>query len=86
MPPKPRPDLKYAYVCGFGFGVIWPASWLITSIGENWELNNSRTPNDEPVNVKVAWHVVHNSDGLGNIATSQIENAVEQLNYYYKSF
>ena len=49
----------------------------------NWELNNSRTPNDEPVNVKVAWHVVHNSDGLGNIATSQIENAVEQLNYYY---
>ena len=28
--------------------------------------DNQRTPDDDPVNVLVAWHVIHASSGLGN--------------------
>ena len=45
--------------------------------------NNQRTPDDDPVNVLVAWHVIHASSGLGNIPDSQIEAAVEILNIHY---
>ena len=45
--------------------------------------NNQRTPDDDPVNVLVAWHVIHASSGLGNIPDSQIEAAVEVLNFQY---
>ena len=30
----------------------------------NWEMSNHRTPSDEPVNVLVAWHVIHDSNNL----------------------
>ena len=49
----------------------------------NWEMSNHRTPSDEPVNVLVAWHVIHDSNNLGNISNEQIEDAIDQLNYYY---
>ncbi len=45
--------------------------------------NNQRTPDDDPVNVLVAWHVIHSSSGLGNIPDSQIQDAVDILNYQY---
>ena len=44
---------------------------------------NSRTPDDDPVNVKVAWHVVHSSQGQGNISDEQIESAIDLLNDRY---
>ena len=43
--------------------------------------NNQRTPDDDPANVLVAWHVIHASSGLGNIPDSQIEDAVAILNF-----
>ena len=45
--------------------------------------NNQRTPDDDPVNVLVAWHVIHSSSGLGNIPDSQIQDAVDILNFQY---
>ena len=49
----------------------------------NWEMSNLRTPSDEPVNVLVAWHVIHDSNNLGNISNEQIDDAIDQLNYFY---
>ena len=46
---------------------------------ENWITQNQRTPDDDPVNILVAWHVIHSSSGLGNIPDSQIEDAVAIL-------
>ena len=45
--------------------------------------SNSRTPDDDPVNIKVAWHVVHSSQGQGNISDEQIESAIDILNERY---
>ena len=45
--------------------------------------NGQRTPDDDPVNVLVAWHVIHASSGLGNIPDNQIEMAIEILNMRY---
>ena len=45
--------------------------------------NNQRTPDDDPVNVLVAWHVIHSSSGKGNIPDSQIQAAVDILNDQY---
>ena len=44
---------------------------------------NSRTPDDDPVNIKVAWHVITSSTGEGNLTDSQIQSAVEDLNQQY---
>ena len=44
---------------------------------------NNRTPDDDPVHILVAWHVISSSTGLGNIPDSQIEDAVEILNLRY---
>ena len=45
--------------------------------------NNQRTPDDDPVNVLVAWHVIHSSSGQGNIPDIQIQAAVDILNAQY---
>ena len=45
--------------------------------------NNQRTPDDDPVNVLVAWHVIHSSSGQGNIPDIQIQAAVDILNTQY---
>ena len=50
---------------------------------EYWKSENPRTQDDEPVNILVAWHVIHASSGLGNIPDSQIEDAVAILNSQY---
>jgi len=44
---------------------------------------NSRTPDDDPVNVKVAWHVISSSAGQGDLTDSQIQSAVDVLNLRY---
>jgi hypothetical protein len=44
---------------------------------------NNRTPDDDPVHILVAWHVISSSTGLGSIPDSQIEDAVEILNLRY---
>ena len=44
---------------------------------------NSRTPDDDPVNIKVAWHVITSSTGEGNLTDSQIQSAVNNLNQQY---
>ena len=44
---------------------------------------NSRTPDDDPVNIKVAWHVITSSTGEGNLTDSQIQSAVDDLNIQY---
>ena len=44
---------------------------------------NSRTPDDDPVNIKVAWHVITSSTGEGNLTDSQIQSAVDDLNVQY---
>ena len=45
--------------------------------------DNNRTPDYDAVNVLVAWHVIHSSQGQGNIPDWQIEDAIEILNYEY---
>ena len=45
--------------------------------------SNSRTPDDDPVNIKVAWHVITSSTGEGNLTDSQIQSAVDDLNVQY---
>ena len=35
---------------------------------------SQRTPDDDPVNILVAWHVIHSSSGQGNIPDHQIQN------------
>ena len=49
---------------------------------EYWKSKNLRTQDDEPVNILVAWHVIHASSGLGNIPDSQIEEAVAAYTSY----
>ena len=44
---------------------------------------NSRTPDNDPVNIKVAWHVITSSVGEGYLSDSQIETAVDALNEQY---
>ena len=44
---------------------------------------SSRTPDDDPVNIKVAWHVITSSTGEGNLTDSQIHDAVDILNQAY---
>ena len=57
---------------------------VIVNEGIQASLNNGqRTPDDEPVNVLVAWHVIHSSQGQGNIPDWQIEDAVATLNEDY---
>jgi len=49
----------------------------------DWKNDNSRTPDDDPVNILVAWHVIYSSSGQGNIPDSQIQAAVDILNSQY---
>lgn len=56
---------------------------LVNERLESLSIYNQRTPDDEPVNVLVAWHVIHNSGGQGNIPDNQIQAAVDILNYQY---
>ena len=73
---------EYRSVCG----TIDPSEEQIKLVNANIEnslANSQRTPDDDPVNVLVAWHVIHASSGLGNIPDSQIEAAIEILNMQY---
>ena len=73
---------EYRPVCG----TIDPSDEQIKLVNANIEnslANSQRTPDDDPVNVLVAWHVIHASSGLGNIPDSQIEAAIEILNMQY---
>ena len=45
--------------------------------------DGSRTPDNDPVNIKVAWHVITSSVGEGYLSDSQIETAVDALNEQY---
>ena len=45
--------------------------------------NISRTPDDDPVHIQVAWHVITSSTGEGYLSDSQIHDAVDILNQAY---
>ena len=45
--------------------------------------DQTRTPDDEPVHIQVAWHVITSSTGEGNLTDSQIHDAVDILNQAY---
>ena len=56
---------------------------LVNNQIQGWMNSSSRTPDDDPVHILVAWHVISSSTGLGNIPDSQIRDAVEILNLRY---
>ena len=64
-----------------------PTAEQINAVNDSIQIflnnNNNRTPDYDAVNVLVAWHVIHSSQGQGNIPDWQIEDAIEILNYEY---
>ena len=45
--------------------------------------DQTRTPDDDPVHIQVAWHVITSSIGQGYLTDSQIYDAVDILNQAY---
>ena len=61
-----------------------PTAEQINAVNDSIQIflnDNNRTPDYDAVNVLVAWHVIHSSQGQGNIPDWQIEDAIEILNY-----
>ena len=56
---------------------------LVNDFLDSFQNSDQRTPDDDPVNVLVAWHVIHSSSGQGNIPDHQIQSSIDILNYEY---
>ena len=45
--------------------------------------DNNRTPDDDPVNIRVAWHAIQSSQGEGILPDEEIAEAIAILNSIY---
>ena len=63
-----------------------PTAEQINTVNDSIQVflnDNNRTPDDDPVNIRVAWHAIQSSQGEGILPDEEIAEAIAILNSIY---